>query len=75
MQNWQITSEVPIPIEEMEVIGYHPDWIDPDFNPKGTRVGFMRDDGVFISAKWWDYQDAYVNCENLVPIKWHKIAL
>ena len=39
-----------------------------DFNPNGTRVGFLSDDG-FISAFWWDYQDCYetiskLNCES-----------
>lgn len=28
-------------------------WIDEDFNPNGTRVGFLGDDG-FISAEWND---------------------
>ena len=42
----------------VEVIAFHPKWVDEDFNPNGTRVGFLGDDG-FISANWWDYQDCY----------------
>lgn len=42
----------------VEVIAYHHKWVDEDFNPNGTRVGFLGDDG-FISAFWWDYQDCY----------------
>ena len=42
----------------VEVIAYHHKWVDEDFNPTGTRVGFLGDDG-FISAFWWDYQDCY----------------
>ena len=52
----------------VEVIAYHHKWINEDFNPNGTRVGFLGDDG-FISAFWWDYQDCYEtiskpNCES-----------
>lgn len=42
----------------VEVIAYHHKWVDEDFNPNGTRIGFLSDDG-FISAFWWDYQDCY----------------
>ena len=52
----------------VEVIAYHHKWVDEDFNPNGTRVGFLSDEG-FISAFWWDYQDCYEtisksHCEN-----------
>ena len=43
----------------VEVIAYHHKWVDEDFNPNGTRVGFLSDDG-FISAFWWDYQDCFI---------------
>lgn len=43
----------------VEVIAYHHEWIDEDFNPNGTRIGFLSDDG-FTSAFWWDYQDSYL---------------
>ena len=42
----------------VEVIAYHHKWIDEDFNPNGTRIGFLSDEG-FTSAFWWDYQDCY----------------
>ena len=42
----------------VEVIAYHHKWFDEDFNPNGTRIGFLSDDG-FISAFWWDEQDCY----------------
>ena len=42
----------------VEVIAYHHKWVDEDFNPNGTRIGFLSDDG-FISAFWWDNQDCY----------------
>jgi hypothetical protein len=65
--NWFVTAERPFVYDEaMEVIGYHPDWIDADFNPNGTRVGFFTDDGRFQSAKWLDYQDTYINGDTSV---------
>ena len=42
----------------VEVMAYHHKWVDEDFNPNGTRIGFLSDDG-FISAYWWDEQDCY----------------
>lgn len=58
-----------LPPEGVEVIAYHHKWIDEDFNPNGTRVGFLNGDGEFTSAYWWDYQDCYQtinksNCED-----------
>ena len=47
---WNKVSEKEIPFGE-EVIAFNEKWIDEDFNPNGTRVGFMQDDG-FISATW-----------------------
>lgn len=46
------------PEVDVEVIAFNPKWIDEDFNPNGTRIGFLSDDG-FTSAFWWDYQDCY----------------
>lgn len=47
-----------------EVLAYHPDWVDEDFNPKGIRIGFQDlsegDDGDFVSAHYWSYQDCYM---------------
>lgn len=44
----------------VEVIGYHPGWVDEDFNPKGTRIGFFTDEGEFCCARWNDSQDTYI---------------
>lgn len=41
-----------------EVIGYNKAWINEDFNPSGTRIGFLSDVG-FHSAKWNNDQDCY----------------
>ena len=57
-----IKIEEPYDIPEgEEVIGYNPAWIDEDFNPNGTRVGFFTEVG-FASAKWIDSQDCYGTC-------------
>ena len=47
------------PPEGVEVLAYHQDWEDKDFNPLGIRIGFLNADG-FTSAMWWDYQDTYM---------------
>lgn len=54
---WNKVSEKEIPFGE-EVIAFNEKWIDEDFNPNGTRVGFMQDDG-FVSATWNNEQDCY----------------
>lgn len=55
---WFKYAQTKPPIGE-EVLAFHEDWIDEDFNPKGTRVGFETDEG-FVSAHWWDYHSTYV---------------
>ena len=45
----KIEDSYDIP-EGEEVIGYNPAWIDEDFNPNGTRVGFFNE-VWFISAE------------------------
>ena len=57
---WNKVSEKKIPFGE-EVIAFNEKWIDEDFNPNGTRIGFLQDDG-FISATWNDEQDCYDTC-------------
>lgn len=52
-------SEEYLPEQGVEVIGFHPDWIDEDFNPQGVRVCFINDDGNWWQAWWVDYQDSY----------------
>lgn len=48
--------------EGVEVIAYNEKWINEDFNPTGTRIGFMNGDGLFTSATWNDEQDCYDTC-------------
>ena len=56
----KIDADHPLPYGQ-EVIGYNKAWVHEDFNPSGTRVGFLNDIG-FISAKWVDDQDCYATC-------------
>lgn len=53
-------EEPTLPPVGVEVIAFNHKWINEDFNPKGTRVGFRTSNGDFISAYWWDYQDSYI---------------
>lgn len=41
---WISIKDRPLEFGE-EVIGYNPAWIDEDFNPNGTRIGFLSDYG------------------------------
>ena len=43
----------------VEVIAFNRRWIDEDFNPNGTRIGFLNENDDFTSAYWWDEQDCY----------------
>ena len=56
----KVDAEHPLPYGQ-EVIGYNKEWVHEDFNPSGTRIGFLSDIG-FISAKWINDQDCYVTC-------------
>lgn len=56
----KIDAEHPLPYSQ-EVIGYNKEWVHEDFNPSGTRVGFLNDIG-FTSAKWVNNQDCYTTC-------------
>ena len=56
----KIDADHPLPYGQ-EVIGYNKEWVHEDFNPSGTRVGFLNDIG-FISAKWVNEQDCYTTC-------------
>ena len=42
--NW-IKTEDELPPEGIEVIAFHHKWIDEDFNPNGTRIGFLNGKG------------------------------
>ena len=56
LNNQWINCKEEEPPFGVEVIAYHHKWLDEDFNPNGTRIGFLSDEG-FRSAFWWDYQD------------------
>lgn len=57
--NWNNLSEKR-PDEGIEIICFNPEWIDEDFNPNGTRIGFMDGEGNFTTAHWWNDQDCYM---------------
>lgn len=56
----KIDADHPLPYGQ-EVLGYNKEWVHEDFNPSGTRIGFLSDIG-FISAKWVNDQDCYGTC-------------
>ena len=56
----KIDADHPLPLGQ-EVIGYNKEWVDEDFNPSGTRIGFLSGTG-FFSAKWNNDQDFYSTC-------------
>ena len=67
MDKWKLFKE-ELPPEGEEVLAFHKDWIDKDYNPKGIRIGFYEE-GDFTSAKWWSIQDCYITishseCDN-----------
>ena len=57
---WNKVSEKELPFGK-EVIAFNKEWINSDFNPNGTRIGFLQDDG-FVSATWDDEQYCYDTC-------------
>ena len=56
----KVDADHPLP-DGQEVIGYNKEWVHEDFNPSGTRIGFLSDIG-FHSAKWVNDQDYYATC-------------
>ena len=56
----KIDAGHPLPYGQ-EVVGYNKEWVHEDFNPSGTRIGFLSDIG-FHSAKWVNDQDRYTTC-------------
>lgn len=55
---WRDVISEPPPMGK-EVLFFHEDWIDEDFNPDGVRIGFMEDED-FITAYYWSHQDCYM---------------
>lgn len=62
---WYKLEDFPLQQEDfLKLIGYSKDWIDPDFNPDGTRECFINGDLAWTSARYVDYQDCYIeDCE------------
>lgn len=72
---WFNNETNPLRPEDGEVIGYHPNWVSEDFNPEGRRVGFIDDDGAFLSANWCNDQDTYFTDldDTTPPTHWLRI--
>lgn len=57
---WNKVSEKELPFGD-EVIAFNEKWINEDFNPNGTRIGFLQEEG-FTYATWNNEQDCYDTC-------------
>ncbi len=58
----EITKE-NIPPANIPFIGFSKEWIDEDFNPKGTRECFLNGDELYYSPKWCNYHDYWQTVE------------
>lgn len=53
------------------VIGYHPDWVDDDFNPTGVRECLLNcEEGEWLSGKWYDCQEGWKIEDETPPLQW-----
>ena len=64
---WRKVSDEFPPLGE-EVVFYNPAWVDEDFNPKGTRIGFRLEED-YVTSYYWSHQDCYLSishseCDN-----------
>ena len=57
--NWMILSENK-PVSGLEILMYNAKWIDEDFNPNGTRIGFKSDVLGYVTAYWCNKHDEYL---------------
>lgn len=57
-----------LPEEGVSVIAKSEKWVD-ELNPKGIRIGFRQDD-IFISAYYDNYQDCFETDESTLPDEW-----
>jgi len=57
----------PITQDMGEVLAFHPNWIDEDFNPDVIRAGYFNGDDKFYSAKWFNYHDNWESCDKEMP--------
>jgi hypothetical protein len=62
--SWILIDAENKPERGVEVIAFHPDWIDKDSNIKGVRIGYMDYQGKFVSVKWINH---YKEDETIVP--------
>lgn len=71
LSDWNDFARNP-PEYGVEVLAHAPEWIDPDFNENGVRIGFYTDQGKFTSARWNNDQDTYVteDEEDFLPLLW-----
>jgi hypothetical protein len=67
---WVSVEDGGKPDNGRPVRGFHPNWIDEDFNIDGIRECFICGDGdQWVSAAWNDYADCYETTEE-APIAW-----
>ena len=58
----------------IEVLAFNTNWIDPDLNPKGFRIGFyLESENKFISSKWCNIHDTYEDSDEHFPEYWYPI--
>ena len=57
----KIDKKHPLP-KFKEVLSFNEMWIDEDFNPTGIRIGYLDDNGNFVSAKYCPDSEDYVTC-------------
>jgi hypothetical protein len=58
-----------VPPIGIEYLGFNPEWIDEDYNPKGIRVWF-HDDLGWYSAKYNNTHDCWDTTEEEKPTHW-----
>jgi len=56
----KIDKRHPLPKLE-EVLAYNKEWVEADFNLKGVRIGYLTDEGNFISAKYEPDGEDYIS--------------
>lgn len=56
----KIDEKHPLPKFE-EVLAYNKEWVEADFNPKGVRIGYLTDEGNFVSAKYDPDGEDYIS--------------
>lgn len=69
MQSSWIKTNEDLPPFGTEVLGYHPTWIDDDFNPEGVRVCYLQEQldepDLWCIAIWDNDMDNWCNYTQL----------